>query len=89
MLTELIRAAANTSLERIDLGKGGDRYKVSLATTAVPVGEGCVDARPVRRWCSRAYYAGRARFRGTALADVLRGPKRRLHRLIRHWAPGG
>jgi len=88
MFTELIRAAAAAGLERVDLGKGGDRYKVSLATTAVPVAEGCVDTRVMRRWFNRAYYAGRARYRGTALAGVLRGPKRRLRRFLGRWAPG-
>jgi CelD/BcsL family acetyltransferase involved in cellulose biosynthesis len=88
MFTELIRAAAGAGVERIDLGKGADRYKLSLANAAVPVAEGCVDTRFLHRCFSRAYYAGRARYRVTTLARVLRGPKRRLRRLLRRWTPG-
>jgi|WetSurMetagenome_2_1015567.scaffolds.fasta_scaffold69545_2 CelD/BcsL family acetyltransferase involved in cellulose biosynthesis len=86
MMTALIRAAAEAGLTRVDLGKGDDRYKLSLATGAVAVAEGCVDTRPFRGWVSRAFYAGRGRYRGTALEHVLRGPKRRLRRLLRRWA---
>lgn len=83
MLTEMFRAAAAAGLERADLGKGDDRYKQSLASANDWVAEGSVDARPLQRWIGRAWYAGHARYRGSRLAAILTGPKRRLRRLVR------
>ena len=89
MFTEMFRAAADAGLERVDLGKGGDRYKQSMGSASVWVAEGSVDARVVQRWIGRAWYAGRARYRETPLAAWLRGPKRRLRRLVKRVASLG
>jgi len=88
MFCELFRAAAAAGIERVDLGRGTDRYKQSLASASTWVAEGCVDTRRLGGWFNHAWYAGRARYRNTPLADALRVPKRRLQQLIRQLAPG-
>lgn len=86
MFTEMFRAAAAAGLERVDLGKGDERYKQSFGSASVWVAEGCVDTRPFRAWMNRTWYAGRARYRRSPLAEVLRGPKRRIRQLARRVA---
>ncbi|HOC17643.1 MAG TPA: GNAT family N-acetyltransferase [Vicinamibacterales bacterium] len=89
MLTEMFRLAADAGIEWVDLGKGDDRYKQSLASATVLVTEGSVDTRRLRRLVGRAWYAGRARYRGSRLAVLLTGPKRRLRRLVKRVAATG
>lgn len=55
LLIHLARAAAEEGIERIDFGKGSERYKTSLKTGDTPIAMGVVDTRPLvdalrRRW---------------------------------------
>jgi CelD/BcsL family acetyltransferase involved in cellulose biosynthesis len=46
---EIAKAAAEAGIRRIDLGKGPERFKVSLMSGSVPVAEGAVDFRTITR----------------------------------------
>ena len=85
---ELLRAAAEDGITRIDFGKGDARYKSSLQTGVAWVSEGCVDCRVFGRWVSGIVYLTRERFRGGRLAAVTRGPRRRLRKLVRGFRGG-
>jgi CelD/BcsL family acetyltransferase involved in cellulose biosynthesis len=47
LLLELAGAAPSLGIRELDFGKGEARYKLALATGAVPLHEGCVGARPL------------------------------------------
>ncbi|MEX1026931.1 MAG: GNAT family N-acetyltransferase, partial [Candidatus Paceibacterota bacterium] len=89
MFTELFRAAAEAGIQRIDLGKGRERFKLGFMTGSLMLAEGCIDVRPVRRWVSGAWYASRACVRNSPLHGLIQGPKRKLRRAIRWWSEGG
>lgn len=86
MFTEMYRAAAAQGLESVDLGKGDERYKQSMGSASISVAEGYVDVRRLHGLVRRAWYTGRARYHATPLAGLLRGPKRRLRRVINRLA---
>jgi CelD/BcsL family acetyltransferase involved in cellulose biosynthesis len=83
LLFELVRAAAEQGIHRIDFGKGPERYKTSWMTGEEPLAEGFVDLRPVGSLVTGTVYAGRRRLRGTRAASLARGPRRRLTTLLR------
>lgn len=89
MFSELFRAAAEAGIQRIDLGKGRERFKRGFMTGSLMLAEGCIDVRPVRRWFSGAWYASRACVRNSPLHGLIQGPKRKLRRAIRWWSEGG
>lgn len=82
LFLELLRAAADDGVQRIDFGKGPARYKTSLMTSSEAVAEGYVDLRPLGRLMSGATYAGRRWMRSSGAAALVRGPKRRLRKLF-------
>lgn len=74
LLVRVLRAAAEAGLHHVDLGKGDDRYKHSVKTGDLALGEGQV-ARPTARAALRTLQsdaAGRAR-RLVTDRPVLRG----------------
>jgi CelD/BcsL family acetyltransferase involved in cellulose biosynthesis len=87
LFTELFRAAAACGIERVDLGKGSERYKQSMASASTCVAEGGVETRFLRRWFGRAYHACREGYRAGGIDRVFRGPKRRLKQLTRRLVP--
>ena len=84
---ESAEAAAADGVTRIELGKGPEDYKLSLASGSVPVGEGAVDFRlvaPLARGFRGAYRAAkRAADHGPAAE-----PLRRVVRRVRNVASG-
>jgi CelD/BcsL family acetyltransferase involved in cellulose biosynthesis len=82
LLYELMRAAADRGLRRVDFGKGPERYKSSWMTGEEPLAEGFVDLRPVGSLVTGTVYAGRRHLRGTRFASIVRGPRRAL---ATHW----
>lgn len=50
LLTQLIQAAPDLGIQRIDMGRGGESYKNSFKSGAFPVVEGVLD---VQRWRAR------------------------------------
>lgn len=49
LLVKMIESAPGRGIDRIDLGRGNERFKASFATGAIPVAEGSVDSRPAVR----------------------------------------
>lgn len=83
MLHEMLRAAAEGGIGRVDFGKGQERYKASLMTGQEWLVEGRVDLRPIGRLVSGAAYRSRRWLRATGIAARLRGPKRRIRGMVR------
>jgi CelD/BcsL family acetyltransferase involved in cellulose biosynthesis len=80
---ELFRAAAETGIVRVDFGKGPEPYKASWMTGEEVVVDGYVDLRPIGRLVNAVGHTGRRWVRGTAIAALIRVPKRRLAGLRR------
>ena len=78
---DLARAVADRGVHRIDLGRGENQLKSSLASGAFPVAIGCVDRRPI----SRLLRSGWFRTRALVYASPLRGPSLQLYRRARNW----
>lgn len=82
-------AAAADGVTRLELGKGPEEYKQSLASDAVPVGEGAIDVRtlaPLARSWRRAYRGAKETVANGPAAEPLRRAVRRVKRLA---AAGG
>jgi len=56
LLAYLIAHAGELGVRRIDLGRGGERFKMNFANSAIQVAEGSVDLRPIRRHLGKAWY---------------------------------
>jgi len=82
LLTEAFRAAADLGIERIDLGKGRERYKSSFMTGSETLAEGFVELRPLRRWLNRAWHSGRVWARESRLKGLIKGSQRMIRRTI-------
>ena len=81
LLVETARAAAAAGIQRIDLGRGRDRFKQRLMSGCMSVAEGSVDSRASRRIVSEAMYHVRRQVRLSPLEPVAQTPKR----LLRTW----
>ena len=79
--------AADFGVARIELGKGPEEYKKSIASASVPVGEGAVDLRAVAPLARGARGAVRAA-KAAAEAGPAAEPLRRLVRRVRGMARG-
>ncbi len=80
-------AAAADGVTRMELGKGPEDYKRSLASDSVPVGEGAADFRtvaPLARTFRRAYRGAKA----TAANGPAAEPLRRVVRRVKRFAAG-
>lgn len=80
-LWELAGAVAPQGVQRIDLGKGPERYKQHLSSGSTPVAEGALHLRAPLAALWRARYRAVDWARHSPLRDVLRGPWRRLRQL--------
>ena len=82
LFLEIARTFPELGVQRVDLGKGPERYKQQLASGAVELAEGSVDLRPItgmiRRNCHRAYQW----VRHSPLRRPLLGPGQFLRRMI-------
>lgn len=78
LLYELIRAATDAGMRRVDFGKGPERYKSSMMTGSERLAEGFVDLSTVNRLVSGTIHESRRRLRGTRAASLVRGPRRRI-----------
>ncbi len=78
---ELARALAERGVHRIDLGRGENQLKSSLASGAFPVAVGCVDRRPLNRLLRSGWF----RTRAFVYASPLREPSLQLYRRARNW----
>ncbi len=76
LLLKTAEAAAKKGIQRIDLGKGGERYKRSLGSGSIPVGEGVVDERAIHHIARSMWFRTREWIRATPLRKTLQYPKR-------------
>ncbi|MFH5803363.1 GNAT family N-acetyltransferase [Alienimonas sp. DA493] len=82
-------AAVADGVTRMELGKGPEEYKQSLASDALPIGEGAIDVRalaPLARGWRRTLRSAKATVANGPAAEPLRRAVRRVKRLA---AAGG
>jgi CelD/BcsL family acetyltransferase involved in cellulose biosynthesis len=79
LLIEMARASPEQGVERIELGRGGDRYKSNFMSGAAMVAEGCISTVPLLWSVRRAYHRARAWGRTSRLG----GPWRLVGRWTR------
>lgn len=81
-LFRLAEACEEYGITRIDLGKGDDEYKRSVATASVTVARGALDLRPGRRWLrSRSHQLKQSIRNSNRLRQAARWPKQVWQRL--------
>lgn len=78
---EMIRAAAERGVERIELGRGVNPLKRALGSTAVQLAIGAVDLSPARRWRRARLLHLREVVRASPLGDV----SKHTYRRVRNW----
>jgi CelD/BcsL family acetyltransferase involved in cellulose biosynthesis len=81
LLLETARSAQALGIERIDLGKGNERYKQQFMSGATFVAEGSVDLRPMTSSIRRRWRCTRELVR----ASPLRAPAQYVIRNARSW----
>ncbi len=81
LLTKMVQAAHGLGIERIDLGRGTERFKASFATGAIPLAEGSVDVRPARRTLRWLWHRSRHQIGQSALRKPVAAPWRLLKRV--------
>jgi CelD/BcsL family acetyltransferase involved in cellulose biosynthesis len=86
LLLRLIEAATNEGLERIDLGKGNERYKASFKTGDVPVVLGAVDTRPVLGTLRQQWQVTKSWIRKRGGGETLDAALRVPSRIRQRWA---
>lgn len=84
LLLETVKRAGAEGIDRIDLGRGTERYKQSFMTGAVPIAEGSVDLRATTRALRRIWHFTHKWVGDSSLRKPLTVPwrhiKRELHR---------
>ena len=73
---QLLQAACALGIRRIDLARGEERFKSSLMSGAIPVVEGSVDFRHVRKWIRRSWFHTCRWIRSSPLRGLARGVAR-------------
>ena len=76
LLLKTAQAAAENGIQRIDLGKGDERYKKSLGSGSISVGEGVADSRAVHHAMRSMWFRTREWIRDSPLRKTLQYPKR-------------
>ena len=79
LLLELASTTPELGIRELDFGKGEARYKLALATGTVPLGEGCVAARPLSALPVRLRASARRALRASG---VHRAARRALRRQV-------
>jgi len=76
LLIKTAQVAAENGIQRIDLGKGDERYKKSLGSGSISVGEGVADSRAVHHAMRSMWFHTREWIRASPLRKTLQYPKR-------------
>ncbi|QDT35690.1 GNAT family N-acetyltransferase [Stratiformator vulcanicus] len=77
----LAEAAAENGIQRIDLGRGDETYKLKFASGTIPVCDGIVSCSPLRRAGKSAWELARRTAKTPALRPILSGPARMIRRM--------
>lgn len=83
LLLQLAQACASRGIERIDFGKGPERYKRDFQSGSIALAEGALASQRVSRFASTACYRGRNWVRSSPLLPATRLAKR-IIRTMRH-----
>ncbi len=78
---ELAKASSVDGVRRIDLGRGLNQMKTSLASGSIPLALGAVDSRPLNRFMRHCWYKTRDLIRETPL----NGFSIRYYHRVRRW----
>lgn len=81
LLLRMAEQCAELGISRLDLGKGNDSYKDSLASGAVSVAEACYDRSSTRRFIRRSLLHAIQWVKQSRFKSALQKPKK----LIRQW----
>ena len=84
LLLLLLQSAAEQGVTRVDLGKGGEDYKLMFTTGGVPLAEGIAETRVVSAAVGRGFRQIRQWVHQSPLRDHARVPIRWLRRM-RDW----
>jgi CelD/BcsL family acetyltransferase involved in cellulose biosynthesis len=84
LFLRLAEEAPQQGIHKIDLGRGVERYKSSLATGSVELGEGSITTPSLATWLRSGWRQTRDWVNHSPLARTARLPGRLL-RPIRHW----
>jgi CelD/BcsL family acetyltransferase involved in cellulose biosynthesis len=84
LLVQLAEESAGLGIRKIDLGRGDERYKWSLASSSIEVGEGAVACPALGTWLRAGWRRSRDWLAHSALKDTVQLP-RKLLRPIREW----
>ena len=76
LLLKTAQAAAENGIQRIDLGKGDERYKKSLGSGSISVGEGVAETCAVHHVIRSMWFYTREWLRTSPLRKSLQYPKR-------------
>jgi CelD/BcsL family acetyltransferase involved in cellulose biosynthesis len=85
LLLELARHAAERGIQRIDFGRGEERYKQNFKTHDLPIAEGSVDFRPLAGAAHRLWFQTKRWVRTSPWRAQLEAPLIASRRL-RQWA---
>lgn len=84
LLVQIAKQCAELGIERIDLGKGDERYKTSFESGTIALYVGAADSRPLHVAARRAWFRGIAWGRESRLRQQLKLPKRVFERIKGH-----
>lgn len=84
LVLQVARAAADLGFSRIDLGKGDERYKLSLASGAIPVTSGSVESGAMLQAVRRCWRQTRTWLKTSPVGAPAR-MSARLVRPLREW----
>jgi CelD/BcsL family acetyltransferase involved in cellulose biosynthesis len=84
LFLRLAEEAPHLGIRKIDLGRGEERYKSSLATNTVELGEGSITTPSLATWLRSSWRQTRDWVNHSSLAGTARLPGRLL-KPIRHW----
>jgi CelD/BcsL family acetyltransferase involved in cellulose biosynthesis len=81
LMLDLIQHCADSGMSRMDLGRGHERYKMSLMTDNQTIADGCVAARLIDRLIQSALFGVRA----LARSGPFRGPVKHSRSVFRRF----
>lgn len=85
LLAKLAQVCQSESVKRIDLGRGMSAYKKRALSGAIPVTQGTVDVKPVRRAMREGWRVTRNWLKNSRLHAPVRGPVK-LAKRVRAWS---
>jgi len=84
LFERMARASEEHGITKIDLGKGDERYKRSLASAATPLWEGSVELQSLSVWLRSSWRRTRDWMQGSSLCGVSKVPSK-IVQPIRQW----